>query len=98
MAFSLRFGIKVISSCAVDFPTVITSYSIHYTKLYDLIPNRSEKAIKTNIYDEQGQYVFCRVWYSKGDKKTSPIMVHVEPQKNEQEEKKEVEDDLFPAS
>lgn len=60
-----------------------------------LIPNRSEKAIKTHVYDEQGHFVYCRVWYSKGDKKTSPILVHVEPQKAGQ---KEVDDDLFSAA
>lgn len=60
-----------------------------------LIPNRSEKAINTHVYDEQGHFVYCRVWYSKGERKTSPILVHVEPQKAGQ---KEAENDLFPAT
>lgn len=50
-----------------------------------LLPKSREKALSVGVYDDQRQYVFCRVWYSKGSKKTSPIMAHVEPQKNGQE-------------
>ena len=57
-----------------------------------LLPKSREKAINTNIYDEQGQFIYCRVWYSKKFR-TSPIMVHVEPQKAGQE--KEPENDIF---
>jgi len=63
-----------------------------------LLPKNHEKAQRIGFYDDQGKYVFCHVWYSKGEAKTSPIMVHVEYQKSGQDEKKDVGNDLFSAA
>ena len=63
-----------------------------------LLPNRSEKALKISIHDEQGEYIFYQVWYSKGDRRTNPIILHVKPQKTGQDEKKGEENDLFSAA
>ncbi|WDP88709.1 MAG: AAA family ATPase [Desulfobacter sp.] len=54
-----------------------------------------EKAQKTSFIDAQGQHVFYQVWYSKGDKKTSPITVHVEPQTENPGQEKEPGNDTF---
>lgn len=63
-----------------------------------LLPKAQDKAQRISFYDEQGQYVFCRVWYSKGDKKTSPIMVHMLPERTWQDEKKGGDGDIFTAA
>lgn len=63
-----------------------------------LLPKGREKAQRISFYDDQGQYVFCWVWYSKGEAKTSPIMVHMEPQAGNPRQEKEPENELFPAA
>ena len=41
----LYYNVKVLQSAGIALPCVITSYSIHYTKLYDATP----KALRQNI-------------------------------------------------
>ena len=47
-----------------------------------LLPKGKDKAQRIGFYDDVGQYVFCRVWYEKGEWRTAPIVVHMEPQKD----------------
>ena len=60
-----------------------------------LLPKSRDKAQRVGFADEDGTYISCLVWYEKGTSKTSPIIIHAEPQKNKQDEKEDVGNDLF---
>ena len=54
-----------------------------------LLPNSQDKALRTSFSTIHGEPVFCKIWYTKGHAKTSPIMVHMVP------DQENITDDIF---